>query len=140
MEHKSSIRRQSRELALQVLFQREFSPETSVGNSLHYFREMIKGPEEMWQYAAHLLEGILNMSEVVDKKLSSASTKWSLSRMSLVDKNTLRIAVFEMINSQEPVPPKVAINEAIEVAKKYGNTDSPAFVNGILNEVAKDVI
>lgn len=140
MEHKSSIRRQSRELALQVLFQREFSPETSIGNSLHYFREMIKGPEEMWQYASHLLEGILNMSEVIDRKLSSASTKWSLSRMSLVDKNTLRIATFEMINGQEPIPAKVAINEAIEVAKKYGNTDSPAFVNGILNEIAKDIV
>lgn len=140
MEYKTSIRRQARELALQVLFQREFTTEMSVSHSLNYFREMVKAPDEMWEYAAHLLEGASEMGELIDKKLSAASTKWSLSRMSLVDKNTLRLAVFEMINGRDPVPPKVAINEAIEVAKKYGNTDSPAFVNGILNEIAKELV
>lgn len=139
MEHPLSIRRQARELALQILFQREFSLEMNLDSSLHYFREMIKAPEDMWDYARHLTEGVSDMSVAIDKKLSSASTKWSLSRMSLVDKNVLRIAIFEMINPKEPVPPKVVINEAIEVAKKYGNTDSPSFVNGLLNELAKDI-
>jgi transcription antitermination protein NusB len=138
-EIKVPMRRLSRELALQVLFQREFSPDLDINSSLDYFREVLKGPEEMWSYARHLLEGVMQQSADIDKRLALASAKWSLSRMSLVDKNTLRIAIFEMINTQEPVPPKVAMNEAIEVARKYGNTDSAAFVNGILNEVAKDL-
>ena len=134
-----SLRRQARELTLQILFQKEFIQEMSVDAHLSYFREMSQAPEEVWSYAKHLLTGILDQAVVIDRKLSAASTKWSLARMSLVDKNTLRLAVFEMTNSVHPIPPKVAINEAIEVAKKYGNTDSPAFVNGILNEIAKDL-
>jgi N utilization substance protein B len=91
---------------------------------------------EIWQYAHRILIGIEKNQPEIDKKISSASAKWSLSRMSLVDKNTLRVAAWEMFFSEGEVPPRVAINEAIEVVKKYGNTDSPAFVNGILHELS----
>lgn len=138
-DQKTPTRRMSRELALQVLFQKEFSPNLEMTTSLDYFREVVKGTDDMWKYTRHLLTGISEHTAEIDKRIQTASAKWSLSRMSLVDKNTLRIAVFEMIDKIEPIPPKIAINEAIEVVRKYGNTDSAAFVNGILNEVTKDL-
>ncbi len=138
-DQKVPMRRLSRELALQVLFQREFSPDLEISSSLDYFREVVRGSEEMWSYARHLLDGVNELGPEIDKRLATASAKWSLSRMSLVDKNTMRIAIFEMIDKVDPTPPKVAMNEAIEVVRKYGNTDSAAFVNGILNEVTKDL-
>lgn len=128
-------RRLARELALQVLFQKEFT-EVAVDAGLNYFRETIKTTDEIWAYTRRILVGIEENHTEIDKKISSASAKWSLSRMSLVDKNALRVATWEMFFSDNEIPPRVAINEAIEVVKKYGNTDSPAFVNGILHELS----
>jgi transcription antitermination protein NusB len=135
MDAKVPQRRLARELALQVLFQKEFI-EISAEAGLAYFRESIKSTEEVWAYAQRILAGIDENATNIDKKISGASAKWSLARMSLVDKNTLRVATWEMFYSDNEVPPKVIINEAIEVVKKYGNTDSPAFVNGILHELS----
>lgn len=135
MDEKIPQRRLARELALQVLFQKEFV-EVSVEQGLAYFRETIKGTPDVWAYARRILNGIEENATEIDKKISGASSKWSLSRMSLVDKNALRVATWEMFFSDNEVPPKVVINEAIEVVKKYGNTDSPAFVNGILHELS----
>lgn len=137
MDAKTPQRRLARELALQVLFQKEFTTETDVDTSLAYFRDSVKANEDVWAYARRILVGIEEKQSEIDKKISAASAKWSLARMSLVDKNTLRVAAWEIFFSDSEVPPRVAINEAIEVVKKYGNTDSPAFINGILNEMAK---
>ncbi len=134
-DNKIPQRRLARELALQVLFQKEFT-DVEVDSGLAYFRESIKTTDEIWAYTRRILKGIEQHETDIDKKISSASAKWSLSRMSLVDKNTLRVATWEMFYSEGEIPPRVAINEAIEVVKKYGNTDSPAFVNGILHELS----
>lgn len=139
MDTKIPHRRLARELALQVLFQKEFV-ETDIDSGLDYFRESVRANEDVWTYARRILTGIEQKQSDIDKKISLASAKWSLARMSLVDKNALRVATWEIFFSDNEVPPRVAINEAIEVVKKYGNTDSPAFVNGILNELAKGLL
>lgn len=130
----NTTRRKSRELAVQVLFQKEFSQEVNVEASLNYFRETLTGPEAMWAYAADLILGTLENLSHIDEKLSGVSKNWSLSRMSSVDLNILRVAVYEIEFKKHDVPPKVVINEAIEIGKKYGTAESGAFINGILNE------
>ncbi len=130
-------RRQSRELALQVLFQQEFSPQLDFHEGLKTFRGNFEAPEAVWEYATFLLEGITANRKDIDETLQKNTAHWSVKRMALVDRNLMRIAIFELLFSQDEVPPKVAINEAIEISKTYGSTDSAAFINGILDQVLK---
>ena len=129
-----SLRRQSRELALQVLFQKEFNKEVVHLTSLKNFKSSFSFPSTVWDYAALLLEGVASHLEQIDKNINALSSNWSTTRMALVDLLILRIAVFEMTFSDE-VPGKVAVNEAIEVSKKYGGSDSHQFINGILAQL-----
>ena len=71
----------------------------------------------------------------IDQKIEAASRRWKVSRMPRVDRNILRVAAFEMLFSQGRVPPKVAINEAVELAKRYGGEESPGFINGVLDSL-----
>lgn len=131
-------RRQSRELALQVLFQKEYVPDMNLETRLNYFKEHFTIEAEVAQYAEILARGVETHQQEIDKTIASHSEHWSLSRMSLVDLNIMRIAAFEILKAKD-VPVKVAINEAIELSRKYGNFDSPAFVNGVLNDLIKGV-
>ena len=133
------VRRQARELALQALFQIEFSPREDFENSLNTFQGNFKATQDVWSYASRLLRGIHENSLKIDGLIQAQSSHWRLERMATVDRNLLRIAVYEIHFSHGEVPPKVAINEAIEISKKYGNTDSAAFVNGLLDQIAKQV-
>ena len=126
-------RRQARELTLQVLFQQEFSPQISFQVGLQVFQSQFPATHEVWQFAQYLLEGINQNKEEIDRVLQSKTAHWSLKRLALVDLNLMRIAAFEILFSGGEVPPKVAVNEAIEISKKYGSTDSPAFINGVLD-------
>lgn len=130
-------RRQSRELALQVLFQQEFSPQLDFHEGLKTFRGNFDAPEIVWEYATFILEGITKNRTSIDETLQKNTAHWSVTRMALVDRNLMRIAIFELLFAQDEVPPKVAINEAIEISKKYGSTDSASFINGILDQVLK---
>jgi N utilization substance protein B len=132
-------RRRAREIALQVLFQKEFVGEIDVATSLSYFRDQLEAPEDSWAYSEKLLRGILTHLDQIDAQLTEKSRNWKLSRMSAVDLCILRIGVFEITQGEGEVPPKVAINEAIEIAKKYGGTESANFINGLLDEVLKGV-
>jgi N utilization substance protein B len=129
-------RRKSRELALQVLFQKEYVPELPLEQRLSYFKEHFKVDDAVMEYASILAHGVEDNKHEIDKTIGSHSLHWSLSRMSLVDLNILRMAAFEILKGED-VPPKVAINEAIDLAKRFGNLESPAFVNGILDELLK---
>lgn len=95
---------------------------------------------EVWSYAEELLQGIYQHKEEIDNLIQSHSSNWKMERMAMVDRNLLRIAVFEICFSQGQIPPNAAINEAIEIAKKYGTTESAAFLNGILDEIAKGCV
>jgi transcription antitermination protein NusB len=89
-------------------------------------------------HAAALLHGVTAHQTTIDDKISSYAANYELKRISAVDRNILRIAIYEMIFALD-VPPLVAMNEAIEVAKKFGTTESSKFVNGILDRVKLDL-
>jgi len=97
----------------------------------------IEPTEESKKYAEHLVLGVRSKLSEIDGLIQSNSHNWKVQRMALVDKNILRIAIFEMIHSADPVPAKACINEAVELAKKFGSEDSSSFINGILDQVAK---
>lgn len=130
-------RRQSRELALQVLFQREFSKKSDISANLAEFRESFTAPEEVWNYTRELIQGVDKHSEEIDALIQKHSAHWTLPRMAMVDRNIMRVAVFETKFAADPIPPAVAINEAVEISRKFGTNDSPAFVNGILDQIVK---
>jgi transcription antitermination protein NusB len=130
------MKRQAREIALQILFQTEFTTRISTSDFLALFEETV--PKESVDYADMLIHGIKDHQAAIDSLIQSTSSHWSLQRMSLVDRNILRICVFEMKFSKEIIKPSIAINEAVDIAKKYGATESGAFVNGILDSIGKE--
>jgi N utilization substance protein B len=133
----TSTRRQSRELALQVLFQQEFAHKPGVEAGLETFRGSFDAAPEVWSYALELLKGVESNHSSIDELIQECSAHWKLKRMALVDLIIMRIAAFEIKFAVESVPPAVVINEAIEISKKYGTVDSAAFVNGILDQLVK---
>jgi N utilization substance protein B len=102
---------------------------------LQKFWENFQESAAIREFAGELVEGVVDNREVIQKRIKSQSKNWSLSRMAKVDLNILRIGVFELLFRSD-IPKNVTINEAIEVAKKFGTEDSPAFINGILDEIA----
>jgi N utilization substance protein B len=131
-----ATRRQAREIALQILFQFEFVPNLDVAQSLELYRGSFQVPQ-LLEYTESLVRGIRDHSAEIDAKIQGLSQHWKLTRMALVDLNVMRIAAFELMFCRDQVPPKVAINEAIEIARHYGSGDSSAFVNGILDQIAQ---
>ncbi|CAO0821030.1 Transcription antitermination protein NusB [Desulfarculales bacterium] len=127
-------RRQSRELALKVLYQMEHG-QADVEAALQLFMDNFKAPERLLAYAQLLVRGIDQHRAEIDAMVESASRHWKVSRMPRVDRNILRVAAFEMVFSQGRVPSKVAINEAVELAKRYGGEESPGFINGVLDSL-----
>lgn len=133
-----SLRRQAREIALQVLFQDEFIENPDRKSQLEYFKKSFDVTAEVWNYAEVLLNGVAAKSESIEQTIQSYSKNWSSTRIALVDKNILRIAIFEILFLKEEIPMKVATNEAIEISKKYSSTDSHQFINGILGQIIED--
>jgi N utilization substance protein B len=127
------MRRQARELALQILFQIEFAPQISFDDILQVFEASVS--KEVIDYADQVIKGVIEHKIPIDQKIQSLSKNWKLSRMPLVDINILRIAAFEMCYMSPILKPNIAINEAVEIAKKYGSTESGAFINGILDQI-----
>lgn len=132
---KPTARRQARELALQILFQTEFAPQISIQTFLSVFENNFES--EVISYADQLLKGVSANKTTIDAKLQASSAHWKIERMATIDRNILRIAVFEMKCAVEPIKENIAINEAVEIAKKYGTSDSASFVNGLLDQVSK---
>jgi N utilization substance protein B len=131
-------RRRAREIALQVLFQREIDKDVDTRVSLDYFHEIATAAPAAWRYAETLLAGVAEHSEKIDATISAKSQNWKITRMSPVDLSILRVAAFEILFAGADVPPKVVINEAIEIARRYGSTESSAFINGILDGILEN--
>lgn len=132
------LRRKSRELALQFLFSHDFqdlsnAPEL-VKLELQQFSDSFDTDNKALPYGEELINGICIHLEDIDVLLTSHSHNWRLERMSLVDRNILRIAAYEMLYSVD-APAQVAINEALEIAKRYSIAESVSFINGILDAV-----
>jgi len=128
------VRREGRELALQALYSLELNP-TNSKIMLQRFWENFQESAAIREFAGELVEGVVANREVIQKRIKAQSKNWSLSRMAKVDLNILRIGVYELLFRSD-IPKNVTINEAIEVAKKFGTEESPAFINGILDEIA----
>ncbi|MBX2988973.1 MAG: transcription antitermination factor NusB [Bdellovibrionaceae bacterium] len=129
------MRRQSREIALQILFQTEFTPKLSRSEFVAVHEQEFD--RETLDYAEDLIDGVIEHKADIDSKIQAASRHWKIERMAGVDRNMLRIAVFEMKFAANPIKENIIIDEAIEIAKKFGTTDSGAFVNGVLDQIAK---
>lgn len=129
-------RRSSRELALKFLYQHELN-EGDVDAQMDRFLKQFSSPNEVKEFAEELVQTTLQQKSEIDKVLEKYSDNWMLDRMTVIDRNILRIGTCELLYNPS-TPPKVAINEAVEIAKKYGNEDSPEFINGILDKVYKE--
>jgi N utilization substance protein B len=129
------MRQQSRELALQILFQIEFAPQIEYAEFLEVFEQSFN--QDVIDYADLLINGVKNNLEKIDAAIQGASSHWKISRMAIVDRNILRMAVFEMKFMSDALKPNIVINEAVNLAKKYGTSESSSFVNGILDQLAK---
>lgn len=135
------LRRKSREIALQFLYAQDLQgfscDREKVEMELDRFRSCFATGKRAYPYARQLIEGICACRDAIDHQLAVHSHNWRLERMSAVDRNILRIAVFEIKHGTD-VPAKVAINEALEMAKQFSMPDSVAFINGILDAMQDD--
>lgn len=128
-------RRKARESTLQILFQLEFN-DYQPEKTIRYYWQSRKGPEEVKEYSRWLVNGILTHKDKIDNVIQSVSEHWRIARMAVVDRNILRMAVYELI-FEESIAPAIIINEAIEIAKKYSSDEAATFVNGILDAIRK---
>ena len=132
------IRRIARELVLQSLFQIDFAQvdcEAALNAAVEERPD--KSAEKAKEYAQDVLNGVLANCEAIDARISEYAIDWTLERMPAVDRNILRVAVYEMFFAAEKLVPNVAINEAVEIAKIYGTDDTPRFINGVLGKMVR---
>jgi N utilization substance protein B len=156
-------RREARERAVQFLFQHDLNPPDDLAQSLKAFWESQraaalaedKGPATwgqrvelppptadelaLQQFAEPLIRGTLEHRDEIDERIKQCAENWDLRRMAAVDRNILRLAIYEMFY-RDDIPPVVTINEAVEIAKKFSTKDSGRFVNGILDKVRTELM
>lgn len=129
------IRRQARELALQALYAMDVCGKWSV-EEVQFTFQHFQSASGVQKYAEEIVEGVIKELPRIDAQLTTASEHWSLSRMGRVDRALLRVSAYELLFCKD-VPTSVVLNEAIEIAKRYGAEDSPTFVNGVLDRIAR---
>ena len=129
-------RREIRELIFKMVFRVEFHDEEEIQEQLRLFMDTLESAgEEDRAYIEHKVQDILTHLEEIDAIIDSSAQNWKTSRMAKVELTLIRLAVYE-IRYEEDIPTGVAINEAVELAKSYGEENSPAFVNGVLARIA----
>lgn len=133
----SSLRREGREAAVQFLYSLEQNPAPGA-SSFDLFWSVHQGGPGARKFAEALVNGVVSRRKEIDQRLVKALANWALDRLEVVDRNVLRLAIYEMFFCLD-TPPVVAINEAIEVARRLGTPDSPRFVNGVLDELKKQL-
>jgi N utilization substance protein B len=126
-------RRRARELALQVLFHMEFNS-GDANDAFDLICECFGSPESIRSFSRQLVLGVWEKRNELDVLIGRSSINWRLERMSRVDRNILRLAAFEVLYMKD-IPPKVSIDEAVELGKRYGTEDSGAFINGVLDKI-----
>jgi transcription antitermination protein NusB len=131
-------RRKSRELALQVLYACESGNEEEFEQVLGTFEQDSPGHESISGYAKKLVKKVLDARTQIDDMLSKHTANWDLKRMTVIDRNILRMAVGELLFFKE-TPFKVVIDEAVEIAKIYGTEESWKFVNGVIDSIHKEM-
>jgi N utilization substance protein B len=129
-------RRKAREFALQMLFQLDIRKEKPTLTLFKRFWTEFEPDNEVRAFTEEIVKGTFKHMKVINMKILASAKNWSLDRMATVDRNVLRMAAYEILYRMD-IPPSVTINEAIELAKKFGTDESGAFVNGILDNVAR---
>jgi len=127
------IRRHSRELALQALFDMDMGKDDSAERFERFCRNF-EPSSKTEPFFMVLVEGVKDHQQEIDRLIEQNSSNWKIHRISCVDRNVMRIAIFEMLHCPD-IPVKVSINEAIDIGKKFGTDESGAFINGILDSI-----
>ncbi len=128
-------RTKAREYALQMLYQVDVS-QGQWQQIIEEFLVQATVPEDVKAFAKRLVEGTLTRLEEIDRLVSSHADNWQLNRMAVVDRNILRMGTYELLYVED-VPPKVSLNESVDLAKRFGDEESGKFVNGILDTIHK---
>jgi N utilization substance protein B len=128
-------RSRAREVALQLLFQHDLNGGVARPAIEGFVRERLREPE-LETYALGLFDGVLAKLDAINECLGRAAENWRVARMAVVDRNIMRLGCFELLH-ETAAPARVVLDEAIELARRYGSADSPAFVNGILDRIHK---
>jgi transcription antitermination protein NusB len=126
-------RSRAREVALQLLYQRDLNPSVDRKAIEEFVRNRLPDAS-LRPFALALYDGVAANSEEIDRQLTAAAQNWRLPRMAAVDRNVLRLGSYELLHTPE-TPAKVALDEAIELARRYGSANSPAFTNGVLDRL-----
>lgn len=158
------LRHDAREWALQFLFQSEFNQDASLDKAFQFFwqfqdewsppppaalegadaatrevaRHAVRSRNKARTFAEELARGVISCHKEIDPLIEANTTNWEIDRMGTVDRNVMRIAVYEMLHRKE-IPPVVSINEAVELAKAFSSMESGKFVNGILDRIRKSL-
>jgi len=130
-------RREGREAAVQFLYQRDLNAGANA-ETVAEFWELRPAVKKVREFGMAIAEGVLAHQADIDERIRLAASNYDLHRIAAVDRNILRIAIFEMLFCPE-VPPVVSINEAIEIAKRFGSEDSSRFVNGVLDRIRGEI-
>lgn len=128
-------RTQAREIALQILYQNEMNPDSVQKILDSYWENNQESSEEVREFTSKIVRGTVQHLVELDQVIASAAENWQLDRMAVVDRNILRFAAYELLYCQD-IPPKVTINEAVNIAKKFSQEESGKFVNGILDRIS----
>ena len=129
-------RRKGRELAVQALYQLDVRGDAKAEELLRLFWEGVEAGPRAKEFAQGLVRGVREDQTEIDRLIGECTENWRLGRLSSVDLATLRVATYELLR-QRDVPTSVVIDEAIEVARRFGTTDSATFVNGVLDQIAQ---
>jgi N utilization substance protein B len=126
-----SRRSRAREVALQILFEDDVNPRATVGDMKGFVHGRLKSPE-LEEFCMSLILGVRRNQAELDAQLTQIADNWSVGRMAATDRNVLRLGAFEILYTD--TPDRAAINEAVELAKRFGSAQSAQFVNGILDK------
>jgi transcription antitermination factor NusB len=132
-------RTQARECALKILYQSDVTRREINPCAKSFWESMEDIDQSVQEFTERLTKGIEGKIKDIDEKITQYATNWQLKRMAIIDRNVLRLGVYELLYASD-IPPKVSINEAVELAKKYGDVESSKFVNGILDKIHKSEI
>jgi N utilization substance protein B len=151
LDHEMGARRRARELALKALYRADLTGEDMVRSLDSVMELLTKGdpgedlpprgaqepvPREVWEFARRLVCGVKEKLPLLDEVIDESAEHWKLERMTIVDRNILRLGAYELLFCPD-IPERVSLNEAVELGKKFGTEDSPSFVNGILDHIVK---
>jgi N utilization substance protein B len=131
-----SRRSRAREVVLQILYEDDLNPHRNLAPSDAFLRSRLHQNAALIEFANSLLAGVRRNRSELDQLLVSRAENWSLERMAVTDRNVLRLGAYEMLYTD--TPNRVAINEAVELAKRYGARQSSQFVNGVLDRLLRD--